>query len=184
MSVKTIAIIAALLLLGMGFNIYQKRATPEATLTPITIPRTQAKPSTTPTLTIYVTGAVYHSGIYHIAPDSRVSDVIALAGGTKPDANLEKINLAAKLKDGQRVLVATKKTTKTIKKKDDPFIPIHINHASREILAKVPGISSRLANDIITFRDKNGPFTHIDELTQIKGIGAKTIEKWRPYLRL
>jgi len=146
---------------------------------------TSTHPIIDTSLTIYVTGAVYRPGIYHIAPKSRVSDVIALAGGTKPEANLEKINLAAKLKDGQRVLVAAKKTPKktTSKNEDGSFIPININHASREILATVPGISERMANDIVTFRDKNGPFTSINTLTQIKGIGARTVEKWQPYLR-
>lgn len=185
MSFKTIAIIAALLLLGIGVNIYQKRATPEESLIPINMQPTHPAHIAETALTVYVTGAVYHPGIYHMAPDSRVSNVLALAGGTRPDANLEKINLAAKLKDGQRILVAAKKVSKTKKERQEntPVTPININHASRETLATVPGLSPKMANTIVTFRDKNGPFTSIEILTQIKGISPKILEKWRPYLR-
>jgi competence protein ComEA len=186
MSIKTIAVVAALLLLGLGFNLYQHHQLPPNTLQPLDIP-THSTPAITPeTVTVYITGAVHHPGLYHIPKDTRIVDALKIAGGKTPQANLEKVNLASKIKDGQRIFVPEKKAPKTPARTTEvqTITPVNLNHASTESLSKIPKLSAKTAADIVAFREKNGPFTHIDDLTKVKGIGLKTLEKWRAYITL
>jgi len=186
MSLKTIAIIAALLLLGIGFNLYQQHQLPKNTLQPLNIPTPHHATISTETNTVYITGAVRKPGIYHIPKDTRVVDALTFAGGTLAQANLEKVNLAAKIKDGQRIFVPAKKASKSRSSTDKqhPITKININHASTKTLSQIPKLSEKTAATIVAFREKNGPFLSIEDLTKIKGIGLKTLEKWRPYITL
>ena len=59
--------------------------------------------------------------------------------------------------------------------------PVNINTASKKVLDALPGIGEVLAQRIIDYRNANGPFSTVDELTKVKGIGAKTLEKLKPY---
>ena len=59
--------------------------------------------------------------------------------------------------------------------------PVNINTASKKELDALPGIGEVLAQRIIDYRSANGPFSTVDELTKVKGIGAKTLEKLKPY---
>ena len=58
---------------------------------------------------------------------------------------------------------------------------MNINTASKKELDALPGIGETLAQRIIDYRSANGPFSTVDELTKVKGIGAKTLEKLKPY---
>lgn len=59
--------------------------------------------------------------------------------------------------------------------------PVNINTASKKELDALPGIGETLAQRIIDYRSANGPFSTVDELTKVKGIGEKTLEKLKPY---
>ena len=59
--------------------------------------------------------------------------------------------------------------------------PVNINTASKKELDALPGIGEVLAQRIIDYRSANGPFSTVDDLTKVKGIGAKTLEKLKPY---
>jgi competence protein ComEA len=182
MSWKTLAIVGVLLLLGLGFNLYDKQQRPETTLIPLDTPAQH----TSPTIMIHVAGAVRHPGIYHMAPGLRVSDAIAQAGGFLETANVNKVNLAAKLKDGQRILVSEYKVPKSKSKASSKtrVTVVELNYASVDTLMQLPGMSAELAQAIVAFRDRHGPFITIETLTQIKGITPKRLAKWRDYLRV
>ena len=60
---------------------------------------------------------------------------------------------------------------------------ININTADQELLTKLPGIGPKTADSIIAYRDKNGTFSSINDLTAVKGIGDKTLKKLKPYLK-
>ena len=73
----------------------------------------------------------------------------------------------------------TKKSSGSTEKK--VTFPVNINTASKKELDALPGIGETLAQRIIDYRSANGPFSTVDELTKVKGIGAKTLEKLKPY---
>ncbi|HER1646903.1 TPA: helix-hairpin-helix domain-containing protein [Streptococcus pyogenes] len=139
-------------------------------------------------------GAVQQEGVYKLRANSRVRDVIELAGGLTSEADKHAINFAEKLTDEQvvyvpkqgeeisvlpRSLVSGKKETAS---KDQS--KVHINKASLEELQHIPGIGAKRAQDIIDMRDKLGGFKTLDDLRQVSGIGEKTLEKLKHELSL
>lgn len=184
MSWKTPVIIGFLLLLGIGFNYIQTYRTPVHTTLPDSID--QIVPSQEPMHTIYITGAVKKPGIYSIPIGTRVGEAIGKAGGLLPGAKPEKLNLAAKVKDGQRITVpsSVKASKRHSKKTPLPQGRISLNHATLSTLETLPNMSRQQAQNIADYRAKNGPFFRVEDLEKVTGIGKKSIEKWRPYVHL
>jgi competence protein ComEA len=136
---------------------------------------------------VHVTGAVHTPGIYDIRKDMRVFQIIKKAGGPSNRANLDGLNLAAKLKDGQRIFVPFKKESnkKTTQKTQRPNNgKLGLNYASPKALISVPGIGPKIAREIVLYRQKNGHFSRIEDLQKIKGIGPQLIKKINKYLTL
>jgi len=129
-------------------------------------------------LVVHVSGAVLKPGLYQLPPGSRVQDAIQAAGGLLPEADEAALNLAALLKDGQRVLVPTyAQAQATAASNPDSGGPVDINSASQEALENLPGIGPVLAQRIIEYREANGPFATVEDLQQVEGVGAETFEK-------
>jgi competence protein ComEA len=72
--------------------------------------------------------------------------------------------------------------TRSSSAKADPSAPVNVNAASAADLQTVPGIGRSLAQRIVEFREKNGPFATVDDLVKVRGIGEKSIERLKPYL--
>lgn len=131
-------------------------------------------------LVIHVSGAVLNPGVYQLPPGSRVQDAIHAAGGLLPEADESALNLAALLKDGQRVQAVTPAQAQaTTASEPASGIPVDINSASQEALESLPGIGPVLAQRIIAYRESNGPFAAVEDLQQVEGVGADTFEKLR-----
>lgn len=133
-------------------------------------------------LKVYVSGAVQRPGIYDLPAGSRATDAVAKAGGFTELANLEKVNLAKKLKDGSQVNVPSlsaarrkllqKSGETTTVKTADTAVPekVNINTADLEQLDTLPGVGRATAQKIIDYRSSH-PFTKIEDLKQVSGIG-------------
>ena len=138
-------------------------------------------------LVVHVAGAVANPGVYRLPGDSRVTDAVERAGGPTRSAAPDAINLAAKLADGQQVIVPARVpgAAGSATAGADPTAdgPIGLGTATAEQLDTIEGIGPITAEDIIRFRDDHGGLSSVDELDQISGIGPATMEALRDRLQ-
>ena len=132
-------------------------------------------------------GEVKIPGIYEVESTSRVHDVIELAGGFLETANVNAVTLAEKVRDEMVIYIPHI---------DEPLLQaqgvnetegeqkVSLNQATLEEFQTLPGIGPAKATAIINYREEFGKFNSVDELTNVSGIGQKTLEKLRDYLEL
>jgi competence protein ComEA len=131
-----------------------------------------------------VTGAVRDPGVYRMPAGSRVDDAVARAGGAAPGAELEAINLAARLADGQQVVVPKRVPGGAAAAGAGVEEgPISLGTATVEQLEEIEGIGPVTAGDIIEFRDEHGGLSSVDQLDQVPGIGPATMDSLRARLQ-
>jgi len=123
---------------------------------------------------VHVTGAVAAPGVYRMPAGSRIADAVERAGGGSGRADANAINLAARLADGQQVVVPARGTGRGAAAAADG--PISLGTADQADLETIDGIGPATAAEIIAFRDDNGGVASISELDEIPGIGPATIE--------
>lgn len=128
-----------------------------------------------------VTGAVRRPGVYRMPAGARVTDAVERAGGPEPGAELEAINLAARLADGQQVLVPRRGAVAGGGAEADG--PISLGSASAEELEAIDGIGPVTAQKIVEFRDQHGGLASVDQLDEVSGIGPATMESLRARLQ-
>jgi competence protein ComEA len=131
-------------------------------------------------LTVHVAGAVGHPGVVRLDEGDRVLDAIEEAGGPLPEADLESLNLAQTVQDGQKILVPSIGKTADGRagfSGEAGATKVNINSASRRELEELPGIGPTLAERIVDYREKTGGFRSVDELKQVSGIGDKKFDE-------
>jgi competence protein ComEA len=134
-----------------------------------------------------VTGAVGRPGVYRLPAGSRVTDAVDRAGGASGKAQLEAINLAARLADGQQVVVPERgpggAAVSAAGASSGEEGPISLGTATVEQLDTIDGIGPVTAQDIIDFREQHGGLGSVDQLDQVSGIGPATMESLRARLQ-
>jgi competence protein ComEA len=180
-------LIVVLVALMGGAGLWYVRALPK----PVTIAEASsgaadllASPTPTPPpIIVDVAGAVRRPGVYEFAEGERVIDAIERAGGALPKADLSLLNLAAPITDGTQILVPkagpTPTGTSPAPVGGAPAGLININTATATELEALSGIGEVLAATIVEYRTTNGPFTAVDELLDVSGIGPATLEEIR-----
>ncbi len=130
---------------------------------------------------VHISGAVHNPGVYSLPPGSRIIDLIQVAGGLLPDADADSVNQAAKLFDGQKIVVSRRGTSSITANSETLPVqyPLNINFASQKQLESLPGIGPTKALDIISYREKNGYYKSVDELLNVPGIGLDTLNQIR-----
>jgi competence protein ComEA len=177
------------------------------------VPRA-AEPSQAPARrVVYVAGAVARPGVYEVPPGARVESALRAAGGALPGADLEAVNLARPLEDGEEIAVprpgepvrassaegdpgeggrrhrrhrrraAGERASTRRQEKEPPAEPVDVNAASAEELETLPGIGPSLAERIVTFRETNGPFGSAGDLLDVNGMNDRRLEEIAPYIR-
>ena len=142
------------------------------------------------TITVDVKGAVQKPGVYDLASGSRVTDAVQKAGGLTDKADQRSINLAQKLVDEAVIYVATVGEASPLLGSSLVESPhqspsesakgkVNLNTATITDLQSMSGIGAKRAQDIIDYRDSSGGFKSVDELSNVSGIGDKTLEKLR-----
>jgi competence protein ComEA len=134
----------------------------------------RAEPAPVQKLLVHVVGAVREPGLYRLDDGSRVDDAIQAAGGPKPKAALELVNLAAPVADGQQVIVPLRgkaAASGAASVPGAPPQPVHLNSATLEELDTLPGVGPVTAQKILDYRTEHGAFSSVDELDSVPGIG-------------
>jgi competence protein ComEA len=133
---------------------------------------------------VNVAGSVAAPGVYQLKPGQRVYDAIATAGGASDSADLNRLNLAAILEDGQRVYVPGSKTSSDASSLISTDQLMNLNTASLEELMSLTGIGEVKAQAIIDYRNNLGSYSSLDQLLEVTGISQNLLDELRPILTL
>lgn len=160
------------------------------------VPGAGRTPSATATVVVHAAGAVVRPGLVSLRGPVRVADVVAAAGGLTADADLDALNLAAPVEDGQRVFVPHRGAGAPAVADVDPAPPpnvvsggrrgsggpgggasasgddvVDINTATADQLEDLPGVGPATAAAIVEHRSRRGPFRSAEQLLDVPGIG-------------
>lgn len=156
-------------------------------------------------IVVHITGAVQRTGILALPEGARIADAIDAAGGITEEADLDEVNLAYELQDGQKIYIPSKEDKTKLESKayimsgsgNNVVIQtvstegnleskgekkVNINTATQNELENLPGIGPSIASRIIEYRQQNGKFSKIEDLQNVKGIGDAKFGKIKEYV--
>jgi len=130
---------------------------------------------------VNVVGAVRRPGLYRLKDGSRVADAVRRAGGPTPKAQIELLNLAARIADGEQIVVPRRGAGGVVATQGGGAAagPVHLNSATIEQLDALPGVGPVTAQKILDYRQQHGAFGSVNELDAISGIGPARLETLR-----
>ena len=134
------------------------------------------------TVLVHICGEVQTPGVYELTADSRICDVLLLAGGFTADADTEAVNMAAGIEDGMQIVIPTEtdrtqemtenssdRTGEKAAGKTESQL-VNINTADKETLMSLPGIGAGKAEAVIAYREAGGVFKDIKDIMLVDGI--------------
>ncbi|MCL3860578.1 helix-hairpin-helix domain-containing protein [Actinotalea sp. K2] len=145
-----------------------------------------------PDVVVHVVGRVLSPGVVHLPAGSRLADALEAAGGPTPEADLAAVNLARVVTDGEQVHVPAPGEAPPVQQPAAPGAgdqateagaALDLNTADAVQLDVLPGIGPVLAQRIVDWRAQNGPFTSVEELGEVSGIGPRLLEGLRSAVR-
>jgi competence protein ComEA len=177
--VGVVALVAVLALAGRMLRRPGHAAVPP----PVHVARAAA-PAKAARLFVDVVGAVRRPGLYRVSASARVADAVARAGGPTAAAQLELVNLAARVADGEQVVVPRRGAFGAVAagaagSGTAPTGPVHLNSATLEQLDTLPGVGPVTAQKIVDYRQQHGGFGSVDELDAVPGIGPARLADLR-----
>lgn len=173
-------VVTLAILSGIGALLAYRPAATQITIIPPAFTPTPLPTNTPGPMKIYVTGAVNDpASVFTLAAGSRVQDAIDAAGGTTDDADMARINMAAAIHDGDQIDVPALKGNGSAAI-IPPTVsgPININTANIDELRGLPGCSPALAQRIVDYREKNGPFKSMTDVGHVSGVGKTKVRDW------
>ena len=167
------AAVIVLLLVGLGVAVLVSALVPRSSSTEV-VPTASAAPGGD--IYVHVLGAVLAPGLYELREGDRTVDAIAAAGGFAEGADETQLNLARQVADGEQLVVPLLGEVPALGEQTGK---VNLNTATMEQLETLPRVGPALAQRILDWREANGRFSSIDDLTSVTGIGAKTFEGLR-----
>ena len=150
-------------------------------------------------ITVNITGAINSPGVYTLDYGSRLVELIELSGGALDDADLDRVNQAAHLQDASLIripfigeyedltpvnVVIDTQTPSSSGASNVTSALVNVNTASRSELETLPGVGPVIAGNIIDFRERNGPFNHIEDLLSVNRVGGALLDSMRHLIEL
>lgn len=168
-------------------------SSPSALVTPVADSSSTGGGTSDPAVVVVdVEGKVRRPGIVTLPPGSRVVDALEAAGGARRGVDLATLNLARVLVDGEQIVVGIKApggvaapaaaAAGAASGGGGPMV--NINTATETQLEELPGVGPVTAAAIVQWRTENGPFTAVDELLEVSGIGDATLADIAPFVTL
>jgi competence protein ComEA len=177
-------------------------------------PRASTDPSSAPTtsargaddgegsggpVVVHVAGAVVRPGVVTLPPGGRAVDAVAAAGGLAPGADPDRVNLAAPVQDGMRLVIPLVGQPAPVELPPElpgaagaagtqvpggapsggTGAPVDLNTADAQLLDSLPGVGPSTAQAIIAHREEHGPFGSVEELLDVRGIGEAKLDALR-----
>ena len=190
--------LAALVVVALGVRFMQGQARSTEAAGPASAPAAPAvrlEPRPAGTALVHVAGAVRSPGVYRLREGERIQDAVRRAGGTRTGADLNAINLAAKVADGQQVVVPRRGAAAAAAGAapgaagaggagGPPAAPVSLNTATAEQLDTLDGVGPATAAKILEYRRQHGGFRSVDDLGEIPGIGPKRLAALRGKVQL
>lgn len=178
MLIAAVALVAVFVLAGRVLLRPSQASVPP----PVRVARVAAPPKAAQ-LFVDVVGAVRRPGLYRLREGARVADAVSRAGGPTPKAQLELVNLAARIADGEQVVVPQRGAVAAVAAGGGgpgaPAGPVHLNSATLEQLDGLPGVGPVTAQKIVDYRTQHGGFGSVDELDAVPGIGPARLADLR-----
>ena len=175
--VAAVALLVVLVLAGRVLLRPSRASVPP----PVQVARSSA-PAKPKLLFVDVVGAVRRPGLYRLAQGARVADAVLRAGGPTAKAQLELVNQAAQIADGEQVVVPRRGSGAAVAATGGNGAssgPVHLNSATLEQLDTLPGIGPVTAQKILDYRQQHGGFGSVDELDAVPGIGPARLADLR-----
>lgn len=150
----------------------------------------EPEPSPEPKLlVVHVAGQVANPGVYRLTDGSRVQDAVAAAGGPSAQADVEAVNLAALIADGQKIFLPEPGQALPSGQSGSASgggVPgkVNLNTADRQTLESLPSVGPVKAERIISHRETHGPFTSPRQIMEVSGFGPKTYESLKDLIAL
>lgn len=158
-------LLSGVVLLGMAFYFFSTPS-PEAEKASDIVSLTEQEKSSEKQILVYVVGAVKAPGVYEIPPQSRVYDAVKAAGDVLPYADMEAVNMAEEVTDGEKIYIplAPDRTA------GDSHL-VNINQATAAELTALPGVGPATAEKIVQYREEHGLFQKKEDIKKVPSIG-------------
>jgi competence protein ComEA len=172
--------IVGALVISLSVLLVRPPDAPRIVLQQPAVSRPAASPPVPERLVVHISGEVIAPGVYQLPVGARTEDALKAAGGATESGDIHRLNLAARLADGQQIVVP-KRVSPIQAPASDAVSPtpgrLNVNIASVAELDRLPGVGPVTAQRIVAYREQHGPFSSIDQLRQANLVNAATFEK-------